>query len=45
MLSQIPLSAISFAVGSSMRWPCSMHFTPAAIARRIDSEVYAWTVT
>ena len=39
MLSQMPFSAISLAVGSSMRWPCSMHFTPAAIARWIDAGV------
>src|SRR5215469_16228240 len=26
VLSQIFFSAISFAVASSMRWPCSMHF-------------------
>ena len=31
MLSQMPRSAISLAVASSIRWPCSMHFTPAAI--------------
>ena len=36
VLSQMPFSAISLAVGSSIRWPCSMHFTPAAIARWID---------
>ena len=35
VLSQMPCSAISWAVASSIRWPCSMHFTPAAIARWI----------
>ena len=39
VLSQMPFSAISLAVGSSIRWPCSMHFTPAAIARWIDAGV------
>ena len=32
--SQMPRSAISFSVSSSSNWPCSMHFTPASIARR-----------
>ena len=31
ILSQMPFSAISFAVSSSIRWPCSMEFTPAAM--------------
>ena len=39
MLSQMPLSAISLAVASSIRWPCSMHPAPAAIARWIASGV------
>ena len=37
MLSQMPRSAISFALASSMRCACSMHGTPAAI---IDSFEY-----
>ena len=45
VLNQMPLSAISLAVASSIRWPCSMHFTPAAIARWIETGVYACTVT
>ena len=44
-LSQIPLSAIILAVASSIRKPCSMHFTPAAIAFWIASDVKACTVT
>ena len=31
--SQMPLSAISWAVSSSIRWPCSMTFTPASMER------------
>lgn len=39
VLSQTPFSAISRAVASSMRWPCSMHRTPASIARWIAAAV------
>ena len=39
MLNQIPFSAISRAVASSIRWPCSMHLTPAAIDRWIEAGV------
>ena len=39
MLSQMPFSAMSCAVASSIRWPCSMHFTPAAIERWIAAGV------
>ena len=39
VLSQMPFSAISWAVASSIRWPCSMHLTPAAIARWIAAGV------
>jgi hypothetical protein len=35
MLSQTPFSAMSLAVASSMRWACSVHLAPAAIARWI----------
>ena len=31
MLSQMPFSAISLAVASSIKKPCSIHLTPAAI--------------
>ena len=33
VLSQMPRSAMSSAVGSSIRWPCSMQRTPASIER------------
>ncbi len=39
VLSQTPFSAISCAVASSMRCPCSMHLTPASIARWIAAGV------
>ena len=44
-LSQMPFCAISSAVGSSIRWPCSITLTPAAIARRMAAGVYACTPT
>jgi hypothetical protein len=45
VLSQIPFSAISLAVASSMRKPCSIHFTPEAMDRWIAVGVNACTVT
>ena len=44
-LSQMPLLAMSCALASSISRPCSMHFTPAAMAWRTASDVYACTVT
>ena len=44
-LSQTPFSAISLAVASSIRKPCSIHFTPAAIAPRIAADVKACAAT
>ena len=44
-LSQTPFSAISLAVASSIRKPCSIHFTPAAIAPRIAAGVKACAAT
>src|SRR5436309_15510247 len=44
-LSQTPFSAISLAVASSMRNPCSIHFTPTAIARWIAAGVKACATT
>src|SRR5881409_2262726 len=44
-LSQTPFSAISLAVASSMRNPCSIHFTPTAIARWIAAGVKACAAT
>ena len=45
VLNQTPLSAISLAVWSSIRCPCSMHFTPAAMDRWIAVGVKACATT
>ena len=44
-LHQIPRSAISAAVASSVSCPCSMHLTPARIAICMPRGVYTCTVT
>src|SRR5262245_3063534 len=45
MLSQMPFSAISLAVASSINMPCSIHFTPAAMDRWIAAGVKACAAT
>ena len=45
MLSQMPFSAISWAVASSISMPCSIHFTPAAMDRWIAAGVKACVAT
>src|SRR3546814_16948720 len=45
VLSQVPDLAKIWAVASSIRLPCSMHCTPARLARWIDSGVEACTAT